>query len=145
VRQDFSAPVAAIVGYAEMLIEDAPRQGLERLVPDLAKIHEAGLALQQLIDGLLDPDAVDHAGEEGYDSFHGRLRHDLRTPMNAIKGYGEMLLEDALEARADAFVRDLETILASAKSLLARIDALVEFTSGNALAAAGFPTSRACA
>jgi adenylate cyclase len=139
VRQDFSAPVAAIVGYAEMLIEDAPRQGLDSLVPDLAKIHEAGLALQQLIDELLDPDAVDHADEEGYESFHGRLRHDLRTPMNAIKGYGEMLLEDALEARADAFVRDLETILASAKRLLARIDALVEFTSGNVLAAAGIP------
>lgn len=139
VRQDFSAPVAAIVGYAEMLIEDAPRHGLERLVPDLAKIHQAGLALQQLIEGLLDPDAVDHAGEEGYESFHGRLRHDLRTPMNAIKGYSEMLLEDALEARADDFVRDLETILASAKRLLARIDALVEFTRGNVLAAAEIP------
>jgi adenylate cyclase len=139
VRQDFSAPVGAIVGYAEMLIEDAPRQGLDRLVPDLVKVHQAGLALQQLIDGLLGPDAVDHAGEEGYESFHGRLRHDLRTPMNAIKGYGEMLLEDALEAGADAFVRDLETILASAKSLLARIDALVEFTSGNVLAAAEIP------
>ena len=139
VRQDFSAPVSAIVGYAEILIEDAPRHGLERLVPDLEKVHHAGLALQQLIDGLLGPDAVGRAGEEGYESFHGRLRHDLRTPMNAIKGYGEMLLEDAQEARADAFVRDLEAILASAKSLLARIDALVEFSSGHALAAAAVP------
>jgi adenylate cyclase len=140
VRQDFSAPVAAIVGYAEILMEDAPRHGLERLVPDLTRIHQAGTALQQLIAGLLDPrSATARAAEESYDAFHTRLRHDLRTPMNAIKGYGEMLLEDAQEARADAFVRDLETILASARSLLAQIDALVEFSSGKALAAAEVP------
>ena len=68
VRQDFSAPVGAIVGYAEILIEDAPRQNLARFVPDLAKIHEAGLALQRLIDGLLDPGAVIKRGAgEGYE------------------------------------------------------------------------------
>jgi class 3 adenylate cyclase len=140
VRQDFSAPVAAIVGYAEILIEDAPRHDLERFVPDLAKIHRAGLALQQLIDGLLDPGtAAVSAADEGYDSFRSRLRHDLRTPMNAIKGYGEMLLEDAEAIGAESFVRDLQTILASATSLLARIDALVEFSSGGALAAAEVP------
>ena len=137
VRQDFSAPVAAIVGYAEILLEDAPRQALERLVPDLARIHQAGLALQQLIAGLLDPrPVIERATDEGYDSFHSRLRHDLRTPMNAIKGYGEMLLEEAQEVQADAFARDLERILDSANSLLGRIDALVEFSRGNSLAAA---------
>ncbi len=140
VRQDFSAPVGAIIGYAEILIEDAPRQNLQRFVPDLAKIHEAGLALQRLIDGLLDPRAVIERGAgEGYESFHGRLRHDLRTPMNAIKGYGEMLLEDAEEAEAQAFISDLTTILDYAKGLLAQIDALVEFSSGKALAAAELP------
>jgi adenylate cyclase len=140
VRQDFSAPVAAIVGYAEILIEDAPRHGLERFVPDLARIHQAGLALQQLIAGLLDPRSlIERAADEPYDSFHGRLRHDLRTPMNAIKGYGEMLLEDATEVQAEAFSRDLEKILGSARNLLARIDALVEFSSGNVLAAAEMP------
>ena len=136
VRQDFSAPVGAIVGYAEILIEDAPRQGLERFLPDLTRVHQAGLALQELIDGLLDPGIVkERAGAEPYDSFHGRLRHDLRTPMNAIKGYGEMLLEDAEEVQAEAFTRDLETILGTAKRLLARIDDLVEFSRGNVLGA----------
>ena len=139
VRQDFSAPVAAIVGYAEILIEDAPRQGLERFVPDLENIHQAGLALQRLIDGLLDSNSVARDAGESYDSFHSRLRHDLRTPMNAIKGYGEMLLEDAQAVQAHGFSRDLETILASANRLLAQIDALVTFSSGNALAAAQVP------
>ena len=26
------------------------------------------------------------------------LRHDLRTPLNAVKGYGELIMEDARES-----------------------------------------------
>ena len=130
VRQDFSAPVNAIVGYAEILIEDAPRYGLERFTADLGKMHEAGLGLQHLIDDLLDPGVLAKwAGDSGYDDFKSKLRHDLRIPITALKGYGEMLLEDAQEVSADAFVDDLQKILNAAKRLLARIDNLVEFAS----------------
>jgi len=127
VRQDFSAPVGAIVGFAEILLEDAPRQGLERLEPDLKRIHLAGLALQRLVDGLLDPGSVAERVADGdYETFHNKLRHDLRTPMNAVKGYGEMLLEDALAAHAEVFARHLEKMLHAAMRLLSRIDSLVD-------------------
>ncbi|MGH6929113.1 MAG: response regulator, partial [Dongiaceae bacterium] len=130
VRQDFSAPVNAIVGYAEILIEDAPRYGLERFTADLGKMYQVGLGLQHLIDDILDPDALaQRAGTADYDDFKGQLRHDLRTPITALKGYGEMLLEDAQEAAAGVFVDDLQKMLNTAKRLLARIDALVEFAS----------------
>jgi len=130
VRQDFSAPVSAIVGYAEILIEDAPRYGLERFTADLGKMYEAGLGLQHLIDDLLDPGVLaKRTGDSGYDDFKSKLRHDLRTPITALKGYGEMLLEDAQEASADAFVDDLQKMLNAAKRLLARVDSLVEFAS----------------
>jgi adenylate cyclase len=131
VRQDFSAPVSAIVGYAEILIEDAPRCGLERCAADLGKVHEAGFDLQRLVHDLLDPDALARrAGDSGYDDFKSKLRHDLRTPLTALKGYGEMLLEDTQEASAEAFVDDLQKLLNAAKRLLARVDSLVEFASG---------------
>ena len=130
VRQDFSAPAGAIVGYAEILIEDAPRYGLERFADDLEKIHQAGLDLQRLIHDLLDPGAVTRqSGDSGYDEFRSKLRHDLRTPLTALKGYGEMLLEDALAASAGSLVDDLQKILNAAKRLLARVDNLVEFAS----------------
>jgi signal transduction histidine kinase len=49
------------------------------------------------------------------------LRHDLRTPLNHIIGYGEMLIEDA-EERADAGVLDaLRRIHATAKDLVGLI------------------------
>ena len=57
-----------------------------------------------------------------------KLRHDLRTPMNAIKGYGEMLIEDAANAGRETFVDDLARLLAAVEGVLARIDALVDFT-----------------
>ena len=130
VRQDFSAPVSAIVGYAEILIEDAPRYGLERFTADLDRMHQAGLGLQHLIDDLLDPAVLARrAGDFGYDDFKGKLRHDLRTPITALKGYGEMLLEDVQDGSADAFIDDLQKLLNATKRLLARVDNLVEFAS----------------
>src|SRR6266481_6610830 len=141
VRQDFSAPVGAIVGIAEILLEEVPRYGLDRFAPDLGRIHQAGLALQQLIEGLLDPDCVAQRAADGdYETFRSRLRHDLRTPMNAVKGYGEMLLEDALAAHAQVFVRDLGNMLEAAKRLLARIDSLVDLAHAELIADPGAPT-----
>jgi len=136
VRQDFSAPVAAIVGYADILIEDAPLQGPATCKRDLTKIRRAGVALQKLIDGLLSPQSLrKRVADDDYEAFSRKLRHDLRTPMTAIKGYGEMLLEDAQDAEADKFAADLEKILAAATRLLARIDALVEFSGDGSSAA----------
>ena len=57
-----------------------------------------------------------------------KLRHDLRTPMNAIKGYGEMLIEDAANAGRETFLDDLSRLLAAVEGVLARIEALVDFT-----------------
>ena len=130
VRQDFSAPVNAIVGYTEILLEDAPRHGLEHFAADLGKMYQAGLGLQHLVDDLLDPRALAaRAGGADYDDFKGKLRHDLRTPITALKGYGEMLLEDAQQTSADVFVDDLQKMLNATKRLLARVDRLVEFAS----------------
>jgi adenylate cyclase len=132
VRQDFSAPVSAIIGYAEILIEDAPRSGLERCEADLGKMYQAGLDLQRLVHNLLDPDVLARrAADSGYDDFKSKLRHDLRTPLTALKGYGEMLLEDAQDVSADTFVDDLQKLLNAVKRLLARLDGLVELASGD--------------
>jgi class 3 adenylate cyclase len=121
-RQEFVAPAAAIVGFAEIVIEDAARDGLADYQPDLERIHSAGLALQSLLDQVLQQSAGDIEDIEGYRT---KLRHDLRTPINAVKGYGEMIIEDARDSGHDALLPDLEKLLAAADGMLARIDALV--------------------
>ena len=50
------------------------------------------------------------------------LRHDLRTPLNQIIGYGEMLQEDAGVAGQERFLADLGRIATAARRMLALID-----------------------
>ncbi len=51
----------------------------------------------------------------------GALRHELRTPVNHIVGYAEMLREDAADGSPDA--ARIDRILATAREVLARINA----------------------
>jgi len=140
VRQEFSAPAAAIVDYARMLGADAGSFGLDHMAEDLAKIRDAGESLNALIASLLDPAKLaEHGGAGDPDGFRARLRHDLRTPITAIKGYGEMLAEDARAEGLEGFAKDLDRLLDAANRMLRQIDALAEVGApgGNADAVAG--------
>jgi class 3 adenylate cyclase len=134
-RQEFAAPAASIVGYAEMLIEDAGQLGLGAMRPDLDRVHTAGQSLQRLIGDILARDA----GSDDEETLRKHLRHDLRTPINAIKGYGEMLLEDAESDGLADFAQDLRRLLVAAEGMLGRIDALVDLTHEGAAADAADP------
>lgn len=94
-RQELLAPVSAIVGYGEILHDAATKGGLDEMVPDLDRILTGARDLAAMVDELLDETRA-RAMFEGVDAAEAqkKLRHDLRTPINAIKGYGEMLLED---------------------------------------------------
>ena len=129
VRQEFEAPVGAILGYAEILLEDAEQQGCHAAIGDLRRLHQAGIKLKELVSGLLDPAAMN----QDFADFRRNLRHDLRTPISAIKGFGEMLLEDAQTAGNEAFAQDLEKLLEAAGRLLPQIDTLVDFKGTNRL------------
>jgi two-component system, sensor histidine kinase and response regulator len=60
-------------------------------------------------------DAARHALPSG-------LIHDLRTPLNQIIGYSEMLMEQAQEAGHDGFVPDLQKVRTAGQHLLALIN-----------------------
>ncbi len=124
VRQEFEAPVGAILGYAEIMLEDAEQRGHHSIVDDLQRLHQAGSKLNALISGVLDPGAM----HQDFADFRRNLRHDLRTPISAIKGFGEMLLEDAQDTGNNALARDLEKLLGAAARLLRQIETLIDFT-----------------
>ena len=50
------------------------------------------------------------------------LRHEFRTPLNAIKGYGELLVEEICESGRDTLLTDLGKVLDLADRLLGEID-----------------------
>jgi len=123
VRQEFEAPVSAILGYAEIMIEEAQQQGQSSFISDLQRLNQSAVKLKELVLGLLDPGLVNR----DFADFRRHLRHDLRTPISSIKGLGEMLLEDAQAQSNPTQVRDLEKLLETTARLLAQIDSLVDF------------------
>jgi adenylate cyclase len=133
VRQELSAPAIAILGYAEMLMDDAVQADRGELTDDLQRILDASRNLHRLILSLLDSATIDRTdGSADLAEYRRTLRHDLRTPINAIKGYGEMLREDAADGDAKTFVADLDKLLGEATLLLDRIDGLVTFSGSDA-------------
>jgi class 3 adenylate cyclase/CheY-like chemotaxis protein len=129
VRQELLAPVNAIAGYADILRDEASRLGLPALMPDIERVLEAAEALLSLVEGLLDAGtALTRRQGESPSDFQERLLHDLRNPLNAIKGYGEMLLEDIVEVHAVSLRQDLERLLTEAARLLASLEWIVNFT-----------------
>jgi CheY-like chemotaxis protein len=116
-RQEFGASVAAITGFVEILIEDAGRHGLEGYLPDLERMRSDATQLSTLVT-----QAVDAFGSSPGDT--ATLRHDLRTPLSAIKGYGELLVEEAQDRGQEALEQDLAKVVDLADRLLGEIDRL---------------------
>jgi adenylate cyclase len=118
-RQEFGASAAAIIGFVDILLEDARRQGLEGYLPDLERMRSAGTQLSTLVTQAVDA-LVSGPGETA------ALHHDLRTPLSAIKGYGELLVEEAQDHGQEALQEDLAKVVDLADRLLGEIDQLVE-------------------
>ena len=119
-RQEFGASVAAIIGFVDILIEDARRHDLADFVPDLERMRLAATQLAALIE---EAAATGSAGEA---RDRSRLRHELRTPLNAIKGYGELLVEEIGQNQKDLLLDDLSKVLGLADRLLVEIDRIGE-------------------
>ena len=84
----------------------------------------------ELIDRLLGVDgAAGHRSGVDFSELQAKLRHDLRNPLNAIKGYAELLLEEIDEIGAAPTRPDLEALLNEADGLLSRIDVIIDFSS----------------
>ena len=127
-RHELRTPINAIIGYSEMLIEDADTKGYEEFIPDLQKVLEGGRELLALVNNILDPTKSDTAQADlDIDAYGAYLRHALRTPLNAVVGYTEMLLESAEDQGKGEFISDLRKIYSSAQRFLSLINDVVNF------------------
>jgi class 3 adenylate cyclase len=121
-RQEFGASIAAIIGFVDILLDDARGHDLADFVPDLERMRGAAVQLSALIE-----EAV-ASGAAGDAAARTHLRHELRTPLNAIKGYGELLVEEAGDRGQNSSLADLEKVLGLADRLLGEIDRMVDFS-----------------
>jgi adenylate cyclase len=129
-RHELRTPINAMIGYSEMLLEDAAERGEADFIPDLQRIHTASNQLLARVNDILDPGRLE-AGQLARDleTSGANLHQKLRTPLNAMIGYCEMLLEDAADRGQEDFIPDLRKIHLAAQRFLALIDDLVKVSS----------------
>ena len=127
-REELLSPVNALLGYAEILHEEASRKGRPDILPDMNRILVAARDLAGKVDRLVDGDRAKGPPGAAAATQEQELRHELRTPLNAIKGYGEMLREDVANFTSDSLRADLDRLLVAATDLLLRLDRIVRFS-----------------
>lgn len=114
-RHELRNPVNHILGYAEILLED------ERVPPDfsadLRRIQAGGKQLLARISECFDDGRAALSPAELC-----QLQHDLRTPVNHIRGYAEIIEEQAAERGLDGLIPDLRRIQSAARTWLALME-----------------------
>jgi sigma-B regulation protein RsbU (phosphoserine phosphatase) len=119
--QGLSPTVGDAVGIAQALNLHAGALDDPTAAEDLRKILTACNAL---LDMTTAPEHMLLAhGDESTD-VRRQARHELRTPINVIKGYGEMLAEDAEGGANSMLLPDLRRLVGMADGLLLDIDGL---------------------
>lgn len=139
-RHELRTPINHILGYCEMLMEEG--QIPEAHLADLRRIHTGGRELQVLIARYFDEEQFFQQRD-----LH-QLYHELRTPVNHIVGYSDLLIEQAADPALQGAAADLRKIRDAAANWLALMEAyLVEPTLSSAAATddAAVPTPQTIA
>ncbi len=125
-RHNLKNPVNAILGFSEMLIEDCEDEGFDTILPDLKKIHGSGLEILKIIEESLSDSNVE-VSRDKISEIGRKMEVSLRTPINTVIGYSEMLQEDADDINIDTIYEDLGKIIESGKNLTKEIDKVISF------------------
>lgn len=113
-RHELRTPINHILGYCEILLEEEEMP--EGIVKDLRKIWTGGKELLGLISRYLDDATF------GRELDWHQVQHELRTPVNHIIGYTELLLELASEMNQPRLLADLDRIRSAAAQWLSRME-----------------------
>ena len=113
---ELRTPMNAIIGYSEMLTEEAEDAGQEAMIPDLRKIHSAGKHLLALINDVLDLSKIEAGKMTVYvESF------DVKSMLDDVVSTIRPLVEknrNRLELRADGVLGTMRADLTKVRQTL---------------------------
>ena len=117
---ELRTPMNAILGYSEMLMEDAEDQGQEDSIPDLQKIHTAGKHLLGLINEILDLSKIEAGKMELFlESFDvAGMIHDVAGTLKPLVEKNANQLQVHLAPDLGAMQADLTKVRQSLFNLL---------------------------
>jgi class 3 adenylate cyclase/signal transduction histidine kinase len=127
-KHELRTPLNHIIGYCEMLIEEAEDEEKKASLGELQRIHAGGRQLLGAVNRLFDRE---EAGEPHLTD--AELQAQWRAPLNQIIGAAEMLEERATEAGRS--VADLQKIHTAARTLLKLVSERLRSSSDGALPA----------
>jgi signal transduction histidine kinase len=104
-----------------MLMEKAQDLGQDDLISDLQKINAVAQHFLGMINDVLVLSNLSQI------RFSSKKRHDLRSPVNAIVGYSEILIEDAEDLEQEDLIPDLQKINAAGRLLWGMINDVLDW------------------
>ena len=111
-RHELRTPLNHIIGYSELLLEEAGEGERKALEPGLRQVHADARQLLGLINNLLTP-----SGGEAEAVDLALVRGDLLPPLERILAGGEALKQQAAGIGAARLLPDLGRILSAAETL----------------------------
>lgn len=126
-RHELCTLLNTIIGYSEILLEDAEDEGKKVYISELGRIRAGGKQLFALVNEIFKPAKIE-ADRENLDleSFGVKLRHKLHNPLNTIIRLSEVLLEDTEKQGQDNFIPDLQKINTAGRCILGQINKMVK-------------------
>ncbi len=114
VSDRLAALVARIVGDAEILRNRAERQDVPELLKDFDRIVASSRKLEAMVET-----CHRHLSDGGKTLGKAKtdFRHDLRTPINAIKGYGQLIMEEFEDRGINVMNSDFDRLIRNAELL----------------------------
>ena len=128
-RHELRTPLNAVIGYSEMLLEDAePSNDNDEFGSVLRRMLTAGRELLAVVNELLDPKLLaQKMTGQTVTQFVSGAQRQLRTSLTTVSGYCELLLEEGAETGRNEFAADLERIHQAAARFLTLIDNEVDW------------------
>jgi phosphoserine phosphatase RsbU/P len=111
IRHELRTPINHILGFCDILLEEDNVPPSVRA--DLLRVHDSGRHLMSLIAHYFDEKTFATLKLDSH-----QLSHELRTPVNHIIGYSELLQEQAGDTGCTHFIPDLQRINQAAKTWL---------------------------
>ena len=126
IKQDFTTPVDAISDYINLIIDGSDVYD-DEISDEFQNIKKSAKKLRVNFNDAFSEYADTKRKTISNDEEASILRHDLRTPLNGIIGYSEILLEDFEDDIEESHAEDINHIIGLAKEVEGAIARFVDF------------------
>jgi len=105
IRHELRTPIGHVIGYSEMILEEVDGTRHAGITADLNSVRSGGLQLLALVDEFFNPESPSRRKLSV-----SQIYYELRTTVDQIIGYTELLQEEVFESGLTALLQDLDNI-----------------------------------